>query len=65
LLYRVFNYDSQRHYAVFQCSLHHSFLKRLTVMKKQRTAKTVVSVSENVWSERHNEDRIIYLNTSL
>jgi len=34
-------------------------------MTKKRTAKTVVSVSENVWSERRNEERIIYLNTSL
>jgi hypothetical protein len=34
-------------------------------MNKQHTAETVVSVSNDVWNERHNEDRIIYLNTSL
>ena len=65
LLYRDFNCDILRHSAVFQCSLHCPFLKRLTVMNKHHTAETVVSVSKNLWSERHTEDRIICWNTSL
>jgi hypothetical protein len=41
------------------------FVKSLTVMNKQYTAETVVSVSRNVWSEIHTEDRTKYWNTSL